>query len=116
MNGNGENIVCVIYPERQPEIAMLDECEKLIRGFGMHIRTWNIPGCSGYGLMYDDRKILKVGREQFLIGPVIMYAGNYKNDEIISLDQSEIEMLLKKLEDRTFNLWVDGMVVRAVKM
>lgn len=59
MNGNGENIVCVIYPERQPEIAMLDECEKLIRGFGMHIRTWNIPGCSGYGLMYDDRKIFE---------------------------------------------------------
>lgn len=106
-----DSIVVVICPGEAPRVMTESECYEAVERhseFGA-VLTVNDPDICAYGLKvaYDPRTVLKLGKERYLVGPVIVYGSDYEGDSI-SLDAEEVMAAIVYFADHTVTLCADG--------
>lgn len=115
--GNGakdediDSIVVVICPGEAPRVMTESECYEAVEQHGEFgaVLTINAPDICAYGLKaaYDPRTVLKLGKERYLVGPVIVYGSDFDGDSI-SLDAEEVMAAIVYFADHTVTLCADG--------
>ena len=106
-----DSIVVVICPGEAPRVMTESECYEAVEQYGEFgaVLTVNAPDICAYGLKaaYDPRTVLKLGKERYLVGPVIVYGSDFDGDSI-SLDAEEVMAAIVYFADHTVTLCADG--------
>ena len=106
-----DSIVVVICPGEAPRVMTESECYEAVEQHGEFgaVLTVNAPDICAYGLKaaYDPRTVLKLGKERYLVGPVIVYGSDFDGDSI-SLDAEEVMAAIVYFADHTVTLCADG--------
>ena len=106
-----DSIVVVICPGEAPRVMTESECYEAVEQHGEFgaVLTINAPDICAYGLKaaYDPRTVLKLGKERYLVGPVIVYGSDFDGDSI-SLDAEEVMAAIAYFADHTVTLCADG--------
>ena len=106
-----DSIVVVICPGEAPRVMTESECYEAVERHGEFgaVLTVNDPDICAYGLKaaYDSRTVLKLGKERYLVGPVIVYGSDFDGDSI-SLDAEEVMAAIVYFADHTVTLCADG--------
>ena len=106
-----DSIVVVICPGEAPRVMTESECYEAVERHGEFgaVLTINDPDICAYGLKaaYDPRAVLKLGKERYLVGPVIVYGSDFDGDSI-SLDAEEVMAAIVYFADHTVTLCADG--------
>lgn len=106
-----DSIVIVLRPGEAPEVMTESECYEAVERFGQFcsVLTINDPDICAYGLKaaYDPRAVLTLGKERYLIGPVIVYGSDFDGDSV-SLDAEEVMAAIVYFADHTVTLCADG--------
>ena len=106
-----DSIVVVICPGEAPRVMTESECYEAVEQHGEFgaVLTINAPDICAYGLKaaYDPRTVLKLGKERYLVGPVIVYGSDFDGDSI-SLDAEEVMAAIVYFADHTVTLCADG--------
>lgn len=106
-----DSIVVVMCPGDAPKVMTESECYEALERFGefCSVLTINDPEICAYGLKaaYDPRAVLSLGKERYLIGPVIVFGSDYDGDSV-SLDAEEVMAAIVYFADHTVMLCADG--------
>ena len=106
-----DSIVVVMCPGDAPKVMTESECYEAFERFGefCSVLTINDPDICAYGLKaaYDPRAVLPLGKERYLIGPVIIYGSDCDGDSV-SLDAEEVMAAIVYFADQTVTLCADG--------
>jgi hypothetical protein len=106
-----DSIVAVMLPGKAPKVMTESECFEAVERFGNFsvVTTINAPDICAYDLKaaYDPRTVLRLGDEQYIIGPVIVYACDEGGDSI-SLEAEEVMAAIVYFSDHTVMLCADG--------
>ncbi len=93
-----EQTVIVAVPGKEPDVLPLSMADELFAVFGQQICTEELED-TGLYLEYDSRLVISIDCEQFIIGPVLVYAMDKKH--IVSLTPKQIEQVKQALKIRT---------------
>ena len=114
-----DSIVVVIYPGEAPMVMTESECYEAVERHGEFgaVLTINAPDICAYGLKaaYDPCAVLNLGKERYLIGPVIVYGSDYEGDSI-SLDAEEVMTAIVYFADHTVTLCANGADLPAFRL
>lgn len=106
-----DSIVVVMCPGDAPKVMTESECYEALERFGefCSVLTINDPEICAYGLKaaYDPRAVLSLGKERYLIGPVIVFGSDCDGDSV-SLDAEEVMAAIVYFADHTVMLCADG--------
>lgn len=98
-------IVMVMRPSETGEVKTYGNCEYMMESFGDHERELPIVG-TDMTMVFDERHVLTLGEEEFLIGPTIIFAA--EEDGICSLDDTDIVTIFHVFGLRKVMLGADG--------
>ena len=106
-----DSIVMVMRPNCVPEVMQETECWEKIESKGrydsLELVNDDELDVDDLAIVFDDRRVLNLGRERYLLGPVIVY----KNDEDgdgVSLTAEDVIAAVVYFNDRTVTLCADG--------
>ena len=92
----GQNVIFAV-PGKEADVLPLSMADELFATFSQQICTEELDD-TGLYLEYDSRLVIPFDHEQFIIGPVLVYAMDKKR--IVSLTPKQIEQAKQALKVR----------------
>lgn len=111
-----DSIVMVMRPGRTPEVMQEGECWEEVESRG-HYDCLEVVSdaeldVDGLAIVFDEGHVLHLGKERYLLGPVIVY--KYDDDgDGISLSAQDVIAAVVYFADHTVTLCADGRDVPA---
>ena len=104
-------IVMVMRPEKTPEVMQEGRCWDEIESHGnydcLEVVSDEELDVEGLAIVFDGRRVLNLGRERYLLGPVIVY--KYDDDgDGVSLSAQDVIAAVVYFSDHTVTLCCDG--------
>lgn len=93
----GQNVMFAV-PGKEADVLPLSTADELFATFSQQICTEELDD-TGLYLEYDSRLVIPFDHEQFIIGPVLVYAMEKKR--VLSLTPKQIEQAKQALKVRT---------------
>lgn len=106
-----DSIVVVMRPGEAPSVMTESECYEAVEQHGSFcsVFTINDPDICAFDLKaaYDPKTVLKLGKERYIIGPVIVYACDRDGDSI-SLSAEDVMAAIVYFDGHSVMLCADG--------
>ena len=88
-----DSIVMVMRPGKTPEVMQEGKCWEEVESRGrydcLEVVSDAALDVSGLMIVFDERRVLHLGRERYLLGPVIVYKCDDEGDGV-SLDAQDV--------------------------
>lgn len=106
-----DSIVMVMRPDSTPEVMLETQCWDEVESRGVFDRVEVVSDDSldveGLTIVFDPRRVLNLGRERYLLGPVIVYKSDADGDGV-SLSAEDVIAAVVYFNDHTVTLCADG--------
>ena len=106
-----DSIVMVMRPDKTPEVMQETQCWDEIESKGsydcLEVVSDDELAVDGLAIVYDGRRVLHLGRERYLLGPVIVYKCDEDGDGV-SLSAEDVIAAVVYFSDHTVTLYADG--------
>lgn len=106
-----DSIVMVMRPGKTPEVMQEGECWEEVESRGnydcLEVVSDDALDVAGLMIVFDERRVLHLGRERYLLGPVIVYKCDDEGDGV-SLDAQDVIAAVVYFADHTVTLCADG--------
>ncbi len=104
-------IVMVMRPGKTPEVMQEAQCWEEVESRGnydcLEVVSDGGLDVSGLAVVYDGSRVLDLGRERYLLGPVIVYKSDEDGDGV-SLSAEDVIAAVVYFADHTVTLCADG--------
>ncbi len=108
---DADSIVMVMRPGKTPEVMQETQCWEEVESRGSYDCLEAVSDASldveGLTVVFDRRRVLNLGRERYLLGPVIVYKCDGDGDGI-SLSAEDVIAAVVYFADHTVTLYADG--------
>ncbi|MGN0294317.1 MAG: hypothetical protein ACI4D3_09980 [Lachnospiraceae bacterium] len=101
-----EERVLVIQPRKEAVLMTPGESEEILERFGMYHQLGTLPEL-GLMIHYDERQLLRLGGESYLLGPAVIYECSADADPV-SMDADRVQQISRIFQERTVQLHADG--------
>ncbi|MCD7772057.1 MAG: hypothetical protein LUH23_08245 [Oscillospiraceae bacterium] len=108
-------IMVAVVPGKPIQVIDVDECCDILPCFGESDRIMETPDELGLIMSCDERHLLTLGDERYLIGPAILYDVDADGEEA-SVSALEIYLTRQTVESRTVTLCADGKDFPAIRL
>ncbi len=106
-----DSIVMVMRPDKTPEVMLETECWDEVESRGnydcLEVVSDDELDVEGLTIVFDGSRILRLGRERYLLGPVIVYKTDEDGDGV-SLSAEDVIAAVVYFADHTVTLYADG--------
>ena len=106
-----DSIVMVMRPDKTPEVMQETQCWDEIESKGkydcLEVVSDDALDVAGLAIVFDGRRVLNLGRERYLLGPVIVYKTDEDGDGV-SLSAEDVIAAVVYFADHTVTLYADG--------
>ncbi len=106
-----DSIVMVMRPDKTPEVMLETECWDEVESRGnydcLEVVSDDELDVEGLTIVFDGSRILRLGRERYLLGPVIVYKTDEDGDGV-SLSAEDVIAAVVYFADHTVTLCADG--------
>ena len=106
-----DSIVMVMRPGKTPEVMLETQCWDEIESRGsydcLEVVSDDSLDVEGLAIVFDGRRVLNLGRERYLLGPVIVYKTDEDGDGV-SLSAEDVIAAVVYFADHTVTLYADG--------
>ena len=106
-----DSIVMVMRPGCTPEVMLETQCWDEVESQGVYDCLENVSDdeldVEGLAIVFDGRRVLNLGRERYLLGPVIVYKNDDEGDGV-SLSADDLIAAVVYFNDHTVTLCGDG--------
>lgn len=106
-----DSIVMVMRPDKTPEVMLETECWDEVESRGnydcLEVVSDDELDVEGLTIVFDGSRILHLGRERYLLGPVIVYKTDEDGDGV-SLSAEDVIAAVVYFADHTVTLCADG--------
>ena len=106
-----DSIVMVMRPGKAPEVMPegggWEEVESRGNYDCLEVVSDDALDVAGLMIVFDERRVLHLGRERYLLGPVIVYKCDDEGDGV-SLDAQDVIAAVVYFADHTVTLCADG--------
>ena len=106
-----DSIVMVMRPDKTPEVMQETQCWDEIESKGkydcLEVVSDDALDVAGLAIVFDGRRVLNLGRERYLLGPVIVYKCDEDGDGV-SLSAEDVIAAVVYFADHTVTLYADG--------
>lgn len=106
-----DSIVMVMRPDKTPEVMQETQCWDEIESRGkydcLEVVSDDALDVEGLAIVYDGRHVLHLGKERYLLGPVIVYKCDEDGDGV-SLSAEDVIAAVVYFADHTVTLCADG--------
>ena len=106
-----DSIVMVMRPDKTPEVMQETQCWDEIESKGkydcLEVVSDDSLDVEGLAIVFDGRRVLNLGRERYLLGPVIVYKTDEDGDGV-SLSAEDVIAAVVYFADHTVTLYADG--------
>lgn len=109
-----EERVLVIQPRKEAVLMTPGESEEILERFGMYHQLGTLPEL-GLMMHYDERQLLRLGGESYLIGPAVIYECSGDGDPV-SMDADRVQQISRIFQERTVQLHADGRTFPVFRM
>ena len=104
-------IVMVMHPDKTPEVMQEAQCWDEIESRGrydcLEVVSDDALDVEGLAIVFDGQRVLHLGRERYLLGPVIVYKCDEDGDGA-SLSAEDVIAAVVYFNDHTVTLCADG--------
>ena len=104
-------IVMVMRPGKTPEVMGETDCWEEVESRGrydhLEVVSDDALDVDGLAIVFDDAHVLHLGRERYLLGPVIVYKCDDEGDGV-SLSAQDVIAAVVYFADHTVTLCADG--------
>ena len=112
---NQNRDVLVIRPDEEPMVTKYNSCEWMMDYMEDFRREVELPEIRGGWMVMDERTIMKVGNNEFLLGPVI-----FKIEEVPgylrSIDEETVEQIKAAVLERCCTLCENDREFKAIEL
>ena len=106
-----DSIVMVMRPDQTPEVMLETKCWEEVESRGkydcLEVVSDDELDVDGLTIVFDGSRILHLGRERYLLGPVIVYKYDEDGDGV-SLSAEDVIAAVVYFADHTVTLYSDG--------
>ena len=106
-----DSIVMVMRPDQTPEVMLETKCWEEVESRGkyecLEVVSDDELGVSGLAIVFDGQRVLNLGKERYLLGPVIVYKYDEDGDGV-SLSAEDVIAAVVYFADHTVTLYSDG--------
>ncbi|WP_300913569.1 hypothetical protein [Faecalibaculum rodentium] len=106
-----DSIVMVMRPDKTPEVMQETQCWEEIESRGkydcLEVVSDDALDVEGLAIVFDGRRVLNLGRERYLLGPVIVYKCDEDGDSV-SLTAEDVIAAVVYFADHTVTLCANG--------
>ena len=106
-----DSIVMVMRPDKTPEVMQETQCWDEIESKGkydcLEVVSDDALDVAGLAIVFDGRRVLNLGQERYLLGPVIVYKCDEDGDGV-SLSAEDVIAAVVYFADHTVTLYADG--------
>lgn len=106
-----DSIVMVMRPDKTPEVMQETQCWDEFESKGsydcLEVVSDDELDVDGLAIVFDGSRVLNLGRERYLLGPVIVYKYDEDGDGI-SLSAEDVIAAVVYFTDHTVTLCADG--------
>ncbi|NBI69271.1 hypothetical protein D1646_21320 [Pseudoflavonifractor sp. 60] len=106
-----DSIVMVMRPDKTPEVMQETQCWEEIKSRGkydcLEVVSDDALDVEGLAIVFDGRRVLNLGRERYLLGPVIVYKCDEDGDGV-SLTAEDVIAAVVYFADHTVTLCANG--------
>lgn len=106
-----DSIVMVMRPGKTPEVMQESECWEEIESRGSYDCVEVVSDAAldvgGLAIVFDESRVLRLGRERYLLGPVIVYKCDDEGDGV-SLSAQDVIAAVVYFADHSVTLCADG--------
>lgn len=106
-----DSIVMVMRPGKTPEVMQESECWEEIESRGSYDCVEVVSDAAldvgGLAIVFDESRVLHLGRERYLLGPVIVYKCDDEGDGV-SLSAQDVIAAVVYFADHSVTLCADG--------
>lgn len=106
-----DSIVMVMRPDKTPEVMQETQCWDEIESRGkydcLEVVSDDALDVAGLAIVFDGRRVLNLGQERYLLGPVIVYKYDEDGDGV-SLSAEDVIAAVVYFADHTVTLYADG--------
>ena len=106
-----DSIVMVMRPDKTPEVMQETQCWEEIESKGgydcLEVVSDDALDVEGLTIVFNGRHVLNLGRERYLLGPVIVYKCDEDGDGV-SLSAEDVIAAVVYFSDHTVTLYADG--------
>lgn len=106
-----DSIVMVMRPDKTPEVMQETQCWDEIESRGsydcLEVVSDDELDVEGLTIVFDGSHVLNLGRERYLLGPVIVYKCDEDGDGV-SLSAEDVIAAVVYFADHTVTLCADG--------
>ena len=100
-----DSIVMVMRPDKTPEVMQETQCWDEIESKGkydcLEVVSDDSLDVEGLAIVFDGRRVLNLGRERYLLGPVIVYKYDEDGDaDVLTAAFKEYSVKLSQKEKR----------------
>ena len=97
-----DSIVMVMRPDKTPEIMQETQCWEEIESKGkydcLEVVSDDALDVAGLAIVFDGRRVLNLGRERYLLGPVIVYKYDEDGDGVSLSAEDVIAAVGKRVQ------------------
>ena len=106
-----DSIVMVMRPDKTPEVMLETQCWEKVESCGSYDRLKVVSDdeldVDGLTIVFDGNRVLSLGKERYLLGPVIVYKTDEDGDGV-SLSAEDVIAAVVYFADHTVTLCADG--------